>query len=140
MYVSPLELSVRTSFVQRRWARTLYGRVRKPHALLRFVLIIVVAKEVINAIPRVHEVPKCSFYVCLKHALARVTLADHGVHELELDIPGDGRSDGQEDELSKGHGFEVVVIRSRRGLDRSEGEEILDERTSVGHVGIDAFG
>ena len=42
--------------------------------------------------------------------------------------------------MTKGHGFKVVVIRARRGLGLSEGEEILDERTRVGHVGIDALG
>ncbi len=67
-------------------------------------------------------------------------MADRGVHELEVDIPNDGRSDGQEDKLPKGDDFKVVVIRARRGLDPSKGEEILDERTRVSHVDIDAFG
>ncbi len=49
-------------------------------------------------------------------------------------------SDGQEDKSPKGHGFKIVVIRARRGLGLAEGEEVLNERTRVGHVGVDAFG
>jgi hypothetical protein len=56
-----------------------------------------------------------------------------------LGVSCDGRSDGENDELPKGHLGEVEVIRSRRGLDPREGEEVVDKRMRGGHAGLDAL-
>jgi len=115
-------------------------RVCKPHALLGLVLVLIIPKHIVVALPRVHKVPKGSGNGGHEHALARAALVDHDLQELDFNIPGDDRSHGEHGKIPKGHGIEVKVIPPLSGLDPPEGEEILHNGTRGGHVGLDALG
>eukprot|EP00951_Prasinocladus_malaysianus_P018642 scaffold149405_cov25-Prasinocladus_malaysianus.AAC.3 len=99
--------------------------VCEPHELLRLVGRDVDAEEVVGRLAAVDEFPERGGDGGHEHALAGRSLAYHGVHEFELDVPGDGGADGEKDKLPEGHPDEVEVVGEGIGVPAREGEEVL---------------
>ena len=88
----------------------------------------------VGRISGVDKVSESCPYGGHEHALPRVALPDESVHELQVDIAGDGGPDGERHKPPKVHDFEIIVVGAPGGL-LGQCEDVLNEGAS----GVDVF-